>query len=464
LSLSRGDIDRAKAIALEQLEILDTLEEESDDLEHGRDIAFNADLLGRIEYARGALDTARSYHERQTALLSRLFDQYPEDPNLPVQLIWARINLADVDKDDGDFVAAISGYSAARELARQRSEQSSDDINIQFALGAAEQRLGDIYLARMQTEEAEQAYASVVSIFKELSDNNPNSVFWRRNIAVGKERLGRLYATGIAESIRLMTQLAASVAADGDDWNLSFALIADEKVWAQLERSFEMYSASSDIVGALIDADASVPEWHQDLAAHHVGMAQFTLTAGNAAAAREHIDKAREIVTGLIEQGYDDVFTHRSFLETWQASGRLNLLSGDSAAARQDFDEALARAKSLIETTKQESTWLEYVAESYDGIGDSAYFRADFEQAETAYAQALAIRDKLAIEVPDHVLWQLQQAVAAYKLAALESRASDDSPTQAHDDALVLFNRLDRAGHLPVPVALTLQQVESHRH
>jgi hypothetical protein len=76
----------------------------------------------------------------------------------------------------------------------------------------------------------------------------------------------------------------------------------------------------------------------------------------------------------------------------------------------------------------------------------------------------LAVRDQLAIEVPDHVLWQLQQAVAAYKLAALESRASEDSLMQAHDDALVLFNRLDRSGHLPVPVALTLQQVESHRH
>jgi len=104
------------------------------------------------------------------------------------------------------------------------------------------------------------------------------------------------------------------------------------------------------------------------------------------------------------------------------------------------------------------------VAESYDGIGDSAYFGADFEQAVNAYAQALAIRDKLAIEVPDHVLWRLQQAIAAYKLAAIESHASDGSPTRAHDDALVLFNRLDRAGHLPVPVALTLQQVESHRH
>ncbi len=464
LALSRGDIDRAKAIALEQLAILDTLEEESDDLEHGRDIAFNADLLGRIEYARGSLDTARSYHERQTALLSRLFDEYPEDLSLPVQLIWARINLADVDKDDGDLIAAIGGYSAASELARQRAEQTSDDSNIQLALGAAEQRLGDIYLARMQTDEAEQAYTSVVSIFKELSDNNPNSVFWYRNIAVGKERLGRLYATGIAESIRLMTQLAASAAADGDDRNLSFALIADETVWAKLEHSFQMYSDASNIAGALIGADASILEWHQDLAAHHVGMAQLTLTAGNAAAAREHIDKAREIVTGLVGEGHDDVFTHRIFLETWQASGRLNLLSGDPAAARQDFDEALARAESLIETTEQENNWLEYEAESYDGIGDSAYFGADVEQAETAYTQALAIRDKLAIEVPDHVLWRLQQAVAAYKLAALQSRTSEEFPMQAHDDALVLFNRLDRAGHLPAPLALTLQQVESYRH
>jgi tetratricopeptide (TPR) repeat protein len=192
-------------------------------------------------------------------------------------------------------------------------------------------------------------------------------------------------------------------------------------------------------------------------------MARLTITAGNVEAARQYVDAARAIVNELVAEEHDDVFTNLNVLETWQASGRLNLLSGDPVAARREFEEALARAERLIEATTERNTWLEYVAESYDGIGDSAYYQKDFEKAAESYSKALAIRDSLAIKVPDNVMWRLQQAVSAYKLALLESHVGGETSTRARNQALVLFNRLDSDGHLPAPVRLTLDQVESYR-
>ena len=463
LSLTRGDIDGARQMALEQLELINKLEDRSDELVHRRDVAYSANLLGRIEFARGALDTARSYHEQETQILAELSEEYADDAGIAGQLVWAHINLADVDKEDGDLIAATKGYAAARDLSQRHADESPDDSNMQLSLGAAEQRLGDVYVARMQAEQAEQSYSRVITIFEGLRDNNPNSVFWYRNIAVGRERLGRLYATGVAESMSLMSQLAAATGAEGVSGTTQFELTADAAVWAQLERSFENYDTASRIVGVLVDADASVLEWHQDLAALNVGMARLTLTAGNVEAARQYVDAARVIVNELIAEEHEDVFTNINILETWLASGRLNLLSGDPIAARQEFEDALARAERLIEATTERNTWLEYVAESYDGIGDSAYYQNDFEKAAESYSKALAIRDSLAIKVPDNVMWRLHQAVSAYKLALLEAHVGGESSTRARNQALVLFNRLDSDGHLPAPVRLTLEQIESYR-
>ena len=132
-------------------------------------------------------------------------------------------------------------------------------------------------------------------------------------------------------------------------------------------------------------------------------------------------------------------------------------------AARQEFEDALARAERLIEVTTERNTWLKYVAESYDGIGDSAYYQNDFEKAAESYSKALAIRDSMAIPVPGNVIWRLQQAVSAYKLGLLEAQVGGESSTRARNQALVLFNGLDSDGHLPAPVRLTLDQIESYR-
>jgi tetratricopeptide (TPR) repeat protein len=462
LEMQENDYEVAKNLALEQVQVYDQLEA-ADYIENvSVDYAYSADLLGRIEKALGNSEEARAHFERQQALLDDLLLQDPDNSQHTSNLAFSHMLVGDLDMH-GDLTASLNEFELARTLCRDLAERIELDTDLQLALGAATQRIGDVYLLRLEVAEAKQAFAEVRDLFRKMQKNNPESIWWQRNVGVGLERLAQANSSGVAEANSLMSFVVGMRAYRQQqpvDPSLLFEYLRSSPANADLVAAEAHYSDAADIFWTLADKDPNIVDFRQDLAYTYDGVSRIFFAAGDIESARRHNETARALADELLSDGSEDLYTARLATEVLQTSGRQYLLLGNAEAAARDFEQAMQHIDDVLRISDG-AQWQAYKAEGLDGLGDAHVAMGNLDRAVGLYTEAHGIRSRLAAPSPENLLWQIRERIVAFKLAQLGASSAHSTAANPNENASAILDRLGEQARPRSTFAYTLQEVRA---
>ena len=116
---------------------------------------------------------------------------------------------------------------------------------------------------------------------------------------------------------------------------------------------------------------------------------------------------------------------------------------GDLAAAERAYAQSLAISERLAGLDPGNTSWQQDLAAAHSAVGDVAHARGDLAAAERAYRQDLAISERLAGLDPANTSWQRGLA-AAHLAVGLVTQARGDlaSAEPAYAQSLAIYQRL----------------------
>jgi hypothetical protein len=164
---------------------------------------------------------------------------------------------------------------------------------------------------------------------------------------------------------------------------------------------------------------------HEDLAALSAVLTELDtsqmLRGGSLVRARLVVAQRRADLEGAASlgdlaeqllQAAEAIDDTRLTADVYSLVGDLAQTRGDLTAAEQAYAQAMAISERLAALDPTNTDWQQDLAITYNQIGDLAKARGDLTGAEQAYAQDLAISERLAALDPTNTRWQQNLAAA----------------------------------------------------
>ena len=391
ISDRRGDLEGARAAFLRASDTTAELLKRAPGngqrvYEHSQSVAW----LGKIDWERGDRASAAGAQREYLRLAERLHRIDPRNPDWFTQLGYAHTNLGTLLKEQGQTAAAIAQYELARDVFRQLVDEKPGDVSRVLDLGQAWSWLSSSYVDALRLDDAMRAREHEIALYAPwVARPSPD--------ATALERMG------IAR--RFHAQLLA------DRGRLDAAAI----------EAREVASASE----AQLRKDPENANRRKAAAKAHLVLAQVRYRQGLAAQGIPEIDRARELVSGMLARD-DEAWAWRVELQESLAQTEADLqraLGARETAERLLRDSIRRLRPAVVEPSKQRQAvrWLALsvarLAQLDDDGADAAHADAAWREA----AQLLARTERLD---PEALAW-----LARARLAT--GRASDAARIRA---------------------------------
>ena len=104
-------------------------------------------------------------------------------------ILWARIGIGDVLRDQGTLAEAVASYRAAMAIAERLAEADPDNAGSQRDLSVSHNKIGDVLRAQGDLSEALASYRAAMAIAQRLAEADPDNAVWQRDLALGHGRI-----------------------------------------------------------------------------------------------------------------------------------------------------------------------------------------------------------------------------------------------------------------------------------
>jgi tetratricopeptide (TPR) repeat protein len=139
-----------------------------------------------------ALHQSKGQPEAAAGLYADILNLEPDWPTALHDCLWFRIEQGDDARIHQTQAQARQHYLAAQGHALRLTELEPDTLQWRRNLSVAHDRLGDVAVAQGRLDEAAQAYRAGLAICEALATAEPGNTEWRRDLYVSHVMLGEV--------------------------------------------------------------------------------------------------------------------------------------------------------------------------------------------------------------------------------------------------------------------------------
>jgi len=348
---------------------------------------------------------------------------------------------------------------------------------------------GETYLKAKGLDQAEEAYAESLQIYKALASNDPNKITWQRgigdqidNLGVVLQQRGKIDLAmsnfkqvldirmaiadrepnnpvsfrdlassyyNIGEILMLRGNARESLSSHSEalenatlaqsknsgnldrldlDYKLSLIHVSIGAAYEALgnsERRLYSYKAALDIRKRLVEANPDNAEWKRLLSWAYFWIGGYYLDHGNLAEALNNIKPCLSLRLTLAKSNPGDLVAKYDLAWAYHYLGMAFQKQGDFKAARENFGEAYNLRKELVDLDKNNTKWRKDLALSYESLGDAAEAQVDAAIALGHFKNAITILKGLVGEAPTNRGWRDSLALILNKSASIQKCNGD---------------------------------------
>ncbi len=163
-----------------------------DAIEAVRNHLVGEDFDAATRIAFGCFDALRRFHQSAgiAALAGEVLADLPIDHEnfAPIADEEAKAHLA-----LGFTELAVKRHEALLRLHQDRAQAEPDRADYQRDLSVSYERMGDLYTALGQGDQAKEAYLNSLQIFERLAQAEPDRADYQRDLSVSYNKVGDLY-------------------------------------------------------------------------------------------------------------------------------------------------------------------------------------------------------------------------------------------------------------------------------
>ncbi len=325
-------------------------------------------LTATLKTASGIVDQAVSQAERfgvpRTATLAlliraeELFDNMALlgslTPELRYQKAWMLIQFARNYGVVGDTANWRRRALAANQIFAGLATESPDELRYQRGLLAAQNEVGQVFMAQGNLAEALAFYRDALATAERLATADPGNVSLQRDLSVSNERIGDV------------------LVAQGD-----------------LDAALEQYRASLSRMVPLRAADLANADLQRFTSVTLNKIGDVLMAKGNLAEAFESYRQGLAIMDRLAMSDPNNAGWQRDLAVCYSKIGDVLLVQGKLAEALQSYRQDLAIAARLASADPSDASWQRDLSVSCNKVGDALMAEGNLADALASYRQGL---------------------------------------------------------------------------
>ena len=418
------------------------------------------DLIGDITRNLGHLDDASREYSQAMAARKRLVEASGgKDAEATAALSTSHFKLASAFQARGDTKRALEEYHAAERLRAELAAANPENTSRQLDLVRARVQVADLARELGQVDAAVASYERALASVDGLLRKDAGNATWRRERGIILSNWGyalldpgdadgaaQLLDQGLANHAVLVAQDPSNTSWLIDLSRLHFRL-GDARMWkGELLAALDEYIAARVIREKLLARDPKSPLWRRLVAWSDSKISYAHWVAGDLVKARKAGDSALELRGQLHDESPDQALVRNELALSEIQLGRIHLSAGELDQGEARTERGIKLVDKLVAADPINVEWKETLvsgllvqAEVHLGAGHADAALADASRAEHEAALAR-------VTAPGSAVWPALHAEALW----LRSRAAED-PAAARtdrDQAFTLLDALARAGTL----------------
>ena len=422
-----------------------------------------AKALGRtadLEFDAGQLASARELQTERWEILEALVAHDPTNNRWQRSRVSCFVSLARITEVSGDLPAARARYVEGIEMFEQLANARPDDLESQFDLAVAHERLGDADFNANAYDQALESYTAARTITIGLVRRSDASERWVSAAASYYGKVGQTmmevgqYAEAV-DALHVSTGLSEELLdADPDNReyrrNLSIALTrlgSVERRAGNLEAAAQSYHRSVALDQLLLDDQPDDSQAVRDLAISRSQLGRTYQLDGQNALARTEYEAALELRRRLLSLAPSNISIRGDLYESMVALGDSHSADSDYDTARAYYMEARDGYLSWSEESPADASVRREAAVTHNRLGQSYSLESRGDLALPHYEAAYVLVKQLAEENPDNVVWQTDYVISL-RVLSFGVTLPRATALEYNRTALEILERLDADGVL----------------
>lgn len=355
--------------------------------------AVFAVLAGRSQ------DLARQRQEQAEGLLSYMLGEFAESLR-PL----GRLDLLD-------------SVSSRALVFFAQTEDESPGPQARWQRARALQVIGEVSLARGQSDRAQSAYSAAHALLAELAASH---------LAAADQRNGEFNQRQILQDLGINAFWLGKLRMDHGDWIGS-------------EAYFNSYLASSQ---QLVELEPDNNEWWIELSYAHNNLGSLALKQAQFERARAAFARSIEIKASTLARDSDNAVLSAELADSLSWLGALEESQAHFGAAQDLYQRELALIEQLRQRAPQDTRWQNRQALAQLHQGELLFARGEWQASQQAFKQAAQNMTELSQKEPANRTWQRTQAYTRLWLLRLQMRElwAENRP----DHAAILAQQLEQ--------------------
>jgi serine/threonine protein kinase len=403
------------------------LEEKSDDQAVMRETARAYGRAAAIHQMLGQHAKAEGMLKQGLILQDQLVERFPDVALYRADQASSHNALGNVYRLSSRAPQAEAAHKRALEIREQIAREDPSNLESQSDVAKSYLNLAVIYAVTRRMEDAERGFKKALEIHEQLATQRPDDAHYREELAKAHTNLGSLY---------YMTR--------------------------QADKAEESYKKSLPQFESLVKQHPDVPSYQNEFAASYNNLGELYNSIGrhaDSASAQQKAIEVRERLTRdfpkLLDYAVDLGGSYCNMGDAVRDDGR-------PAEAIAWFDKAVKTLESVLGEAKEHAVAKEY-------LGNSLRGRAEAQQRQTHYAEALRDLDRVRdlVTGPDRDSVGLTRAVCLARLGdyvqAIKAAENLEKNTKVSGDTLLGLARVYSVTSSVVPNDLKLSVAERDR-
>ena len=429
------------------------------------------DQIGDITRNLGHLDDAsREYSQAMAARKRLVATSGGKDAEASGALATSHFKLASAFQARGDTGRALDEYVAAEKLRAALVADDPENTGRQLDLVRARNQVADVERELGKLGSAVTNYQKALAVVDGLLRKDAGNAAWRRERGIILSNWGyALLEPGDADgAIRLLEQglVNHTTLVQQDPTNTSWLIdlsrlhfrLGDSRLWkGELAGALDQYVAARTIRERLLARDPKSPLWRRLVAWSDSKISYAHWIGGDLAKARKAGESALDLRAQLHDESPDQALVRNELALSEIQLGRVHLSGGEPGLGEARAERGIALIDKLVVADAINVEWKETLvggllvrAELRLASGNPAGAVADTTRAETEATLALAV-------APGSAVWPALRAEARWiRSRARLAPAATATPTAAArtaaradlDAAFLELDTLVRSGRL----------------
>jgi tetratricopeptide (TPR) repeat protein len=424
------------------------------------------DLIADVARNQGRLDEAYAEYRAAMAARQRVVDADAAggaagDGNARADLATSHLKIASTLQYRGDSAGALAEYRACEQLRAEVALAEPDNSSRQFDLVKARTQVADMQKELGEITAAEATYAKAVATLDGLLRKDPGNATWRRERGLALSSWGlavidkgdaknatQLLDLALANHTTLLTKDPGNRSWQVDLSRIHFRL-ADARLWrGDVRGALEGYQAARAIRTEILATDPGNPLWRRLVAWSDAKIGAAQLQANEFDAALASATAARDARAELLTASPDNAGIKNELAQAETLIARIHARAGRTAEATAAGDRAITLADKLVADDEVNLEWKEALATALILRGDLALARGK-ATAALADADRAVVQSMVAIAAsPESAVWIMLVAEARFLRArAVRALGAAATPAQrdgADEDVTAAYDLLDK--------------------